>query len=40
MRGHFEIVKYLIVKGADLNARDKDHSTPPTKASEYGHIQI
>jgi ankyrin repeat protein len=39
-RGHKEVVKLLLKKGADVNARDKDGWTALKNASYYGHKEI
>ncbi|MBD3170229.1 MAG: hypothetical protein GF307_12155 [candidate division Zixibacteria bacterium] len=38
--GHIEIVKYLIEKGADVNARSGQNSNPLHGAAYYGHEDI
>lgn len=39
IRGHTNIVRALINKGVDKNARDFDENTPLHYASEYGHFE-
>ena len=39
-RGHLDIVKCLIEKGADVNAKDEDEETALHLASEEGHLEI
>jgi len=38
--GHREIVKLLLEKGADANAKDKDGKTPLDRALSEGHTEI
>jgi ankyrin repeat protein len=40
MNGHLDAVKYLISKGADINARDKNRNAPLHYASENGHLEV
>ena len=40
LRGHLEIVKYLISKGADVNAKNDDGWTALMYASLRGHLEI
>ena len=37
MQGYKQIVQYLIEKGADVNAKDKDFNTPLANACFNGH---
>ena len=39
-RGHQEIVKFLLVQGADVNGRDKNGKSALLKASEGRHIAV
>jgi len=39
-RGHRKVVKLLIAKGADLEAKDKDGSTPLHIAAQCGHRKV
>ena len=39
-RGHLEVVKVLLNKGADVNAFDSSGRTPLYKASQKGHEQV
>ncbi len=39
-KGHFEIVKYLVEKGADKESKNWDNETPLHLASEKGHLEI
>jgi len=39
-RGHTDIVKYLISKGADINATDRYHNVPLQVAARSGNIGI
>ena len=39
-RGHLEIVKLLIAKGADVNARRENGETVLHSASVEGHLEI
>jgi ankyrin repeat protein len=38
--GHFDIVKCLIEKGAEINAKDKEEKTTLHWASKEGHLEI
>lgn len=38
--GHLELVKALVRRGADMNARDEEGSTPWSKAVELGHKDV
>lgn len=40
MRGHLEVVKLLISKGADVNAKDDAGNTAITYALSRGHIEV
>ena len=39
-KGNLEVVKLLILAGADINARDRNKSTSLIEASDNGHIKI
>jgi serine/threonine-protein phosphatase 6 regulatory ankyrin repeat subunit B len=39
-RGHKEVVKLLLEKGADVNAKNKEGMTALKYASENGHKEI
>ena len=38
--GHLEIVKYLIEKGADINAKNRNGNTALVEATSKGHLEI
>ena len=38
--GHFEVVRYLIKLGADVNQQDKDGMGPLHAAAQEGHLEI
>lgn len=40
IRGHMNIVRTLVSKGANKNAKDFDESTPLHHASEFGHFEV
>jgi ankyrin repeat protein len=39
-RGNLKVVKFLIDKGADINAKDEDGETPLSLASAISHPEI
>src|SRR6056300_1340121 len=39
-RGHTEVVKLLLAKGADANKADKNGRTPLWNASDRGHVKV
>lgn len=40
IRGHMTIVRTLVTKGANKNAKDSDENTPLHHASEFGHHEV
>lgn len=38
--GHFDIVEYLLSKGADLEAKSKTFDTPLHQAAFHGHLEV
>ncbi len=40
IRGHMSIVRVLVAKGANKNAKDFDENTPLHYASEFGHFEV
>ncbi|OWF39860.1 Ankyrin repeat domain-containing protein 29 [Mizuhopecten yessoensis] len=38
--GHLKLLKYLISKGADVNAKRQDQATPLWIASQMGHVPV
>lgn len=40
IRGHTQIVRYLVNKSANKDVRDNDENTPLHLASEYGHFEV
>ncbi|MDD3295517.1 MAG: ankyrin repeat domain-containing protein [Geobacteraceae bacterium] len=38
--GHLELVKALVRRGADVNARDEKGNTPWSKAVEWEHKDV
>jgi ankyrin repeat protein len=40
IRGHMNIVRTLVTKGANKNAKDFDESSPLHHASEFGHFEV
>jgi ankyrin repeat protein len=40
IRGHMSIVRMLVSKGANKNAKDFDENTPLHHASEFGHFEV
>ncbi|KAJ4175619.1 hypothetical protein NW767_015723, partial [Fusarium falciforme] len=39
-RGHLEVVKLLLDKGADINAQGGDYGNALQAASEEGHLEV
>lgn len=40
VRGHYDTVRQLINKGADINACDNNGKSPLYLACEYGHVNV
>lgn len=40
IRGHTQIVRYLVNKAANKNSKDFDENTPLHHASEFGHFEV
>jgi ankyrin repeat protein len=40
IRGHIAIVRSLVMKGSNKNAKDLDENTPLHYASEFGHFEV
>jgi len=40
IRGHMPVVRALVSKGANKNAKDFDENTPLHYASEFGHFEV
>jgi hypothetical protein len=39
-RGYLQIVRLLVAKGADLEARNRSQKTPLHRAASHGHVQV
>ena len=40
LKGHLEVVKYLIKHGADIHAKDKFDKMPFHNACSKGHVEV
>ena len=40
MKGDLEVVRFLIVKGADVNAKDDEDHTPLHWSAREGHLEV